>query len=159
MPGYKSSFPVGFSLDSWNGKNSVTPVWLWCCWSSPGTAFSESSRVTTALAGMTSLPQTYRNLRNIPSACCNLCPGCARPAFTQLRLHIDFLLLSQNHLSTGLCQSQTQVLMFLQLNPALNLSPVLMSQCLFDLCCCLVFSCYWEKWFPVMAAQQEEMNN
>lgn len=53
-----------------------------------------------------------------------LCPGCAGPAFTQLRLHTDFLVLSQNYLSAGLCPSQTQVLMFLQLSPALNLSPV-----------------------------------
>lgn len=126
-PGYKSPFPVGFSLTSWNGKNSVTPVWLRCCGSSQGIASSESSRVTGDLAGMSSLHQDYRNLQRYSFCLLSpryLCPGCAGPAFTQPRLHTDFLVLSPNYLSTGLCQSQTQVLMFLQLNPALNLSPV-----------------------------------
>lgn len=45
--------------------------------------------------------------------------------------------------------------------PGPESQPCLTFQCLFDLCCYLVLSCYWEKglWFPVMAAQQEEMSS
>lgn len=43
--------------------------------------------------------------------------------------------------------------------PSPKSQPCLIFQFLFDLCCCLVFSCYWEKglWFLVMAAQQGEI--
>lgn len=70
-PEYESFFPLGFSLDFWNGKDSVTPVWRRCCWSSPGTAFCV--RMTRDLAGTTALHQDYRNFRNIPFACCHCC--------------------------------------------------------------------------------------
>lgn len=90
-----------------------------------------------------------------------LCPGCAGPAFTQLRLHTDFLVLSQKlPINRTWPISNTNPHVF-AVKPSPKSQPCLISQCLFDLCCCLAFSCYWEKglWFPVMAAQQEEMSS
>lgn len=157
-------FSRGFSLASWKAKDFVTPVWLTFCWGSPGTAFCESSRVTRDLAGTASLHQDYRNLRNIPSAHCHhsvpvswLCWTCLHTARASHWFpHFEPKL----PINRTLPISDTSPRVF-AVKPSPKSQPCLMSQCLFDLCCCLAFTCYWEKglWFPVMAAQQEEMSS
>lgn len=89
-----------------------------------------------------------------------LCPGCAGLAFTQPRLHRFPRFEPKLPIHRTLPISNAGPHVF-AVKPSPKSQPCLIFQCLFDLCCCLVFSCYWEKglWFPVMAAQQEEMSS